>query len=47
VTTVIDDLKAREKRGLTKEQKEELVCAVKVKEWLDTGVDIRSGLSWC
>lgn len=37
----VDDLKAKEKRGLTKEQKEELVCAQKVKDFLDTGVDVR------
>ena len=41
LTSFIDDLKAREKRGLTKDQKEELACAQKVKDFLDTGVDVR------
>lgn len=41
LTSFIEDLKAKEKRGLTKDQKEELACAQKVKDFLDTGVDVR------
>lgn len=41
LTNFIDDLKSKEKRGLTKEQKEDLVCAQKVKDFLETGVDVR------
>lgn len=41
LTNLLDELKVKEKRGLTKEQKEEMACATKVKEFLETGVDIR------
>ena len=38
----VDDLKAKEKRGLSKEQKEELGCAEKVRDFVQTGTDVRS-----
>jgi hypothetical protein len=41
LTNLIDELKVKEKRGLTKEQKEELACATHVKEFVETGVDVR------
>lgn len=47
LTNFIDDLKAREKRGLTKDQKEDLACAQKIKDFLDTGVDVRSAFCPC
>ena len=37
----VDDLKAKEKRGLSKEQKEELACAEKVRDFVQTGTDVR------
>lgn len=36
-----ESVKALEKRGLSKEQKEELVICQKVLEWLESGKDIR------
>jgi hypothetical protein len=41
ITNVLDELNARVKRGLTKEQKEDMAIAEKVKEWLESGKDIR------
>ena len=37
----IADLRSKEKRGLTKEQKEELASAEKVEAWLKEGKDVR------
>ena len=37
----IEGLKRFEKKGLTKEQKEELAIAERVLEWLQSGKDIR------
>lgn len=37
----IEGLKKFEKKGLTKEQKEELAIAERVLEWLEAGKDIR------
>lgn len=37
----IEGLKKFEKKGLTKEQKEELAIAERVLEWLQSGKDIR------
>ena len=37
----VDDPKAKEKRGLSKEQKEELACAEKVRDFVQTGTDVR------
>ena len=45
LNTFIDDLKAKEKRGLTKDQKEDLAAAQKVKDFVETGVDVRSASS--
>ena len=36
-----DGVKAMEKRGLSKEQKEELVICQKVLDWLQSGKDVR------
>lgn len=41
IQNIIDDLNSKVKRGLTKEQKEDLATAEKVKEWLDSGKDVR------
>ena len=41
VTKQFEAVKALEKRGLSKEQKEELVICQKVLEWLNSGKDIR------
>ena len=38
---VVEDLRAREKKGLTKDQKEELATALKVTEWVEGGTDVR------
>ncbi|KAK9806229.1 hypothetical protein WJX72_006384 [[Myrmecia] bisecta] len=43
VSNIIKDIEAMVKRGLTKEQKEDLACAQKVLEWLEAGKDIRFG----
>jgi len=44
VDAVIADLRAKEKRpAFTKDQKEELAAADKVKEWLAAGKDVRFG----
>ena len=37
----LDGVKALEKRGLSKEQKEELVICQKVLDWLQSGKDVR------
>ena len=37
----LDDLKAREKRGLTKDQKEDMAIAAKIDEWLKDDHDVR------
>ena len=37
----LDGVKALEKRGFTKEQKEELVICQKVLDWLNSGKDAR------
>lgn len=37
----LDGVKALEKRGFTKEQKEELVICQKVLDWLNSGKDVR------
>ena len=37
----VDDLKAKEKRGFSKEQKEELACAEKVRDFVLSGTDVR------
>lgn len=37
----LDGVKALEKRGLSKEQKEELVICQKVLDWLESGKDVR------
>ena len=37
----LDSVKAMEKRGLSKEQKEELVICQKVLDWLQSGKDVR------
>ena len=37
----MDDLKAKEKRGFSKEQKEELACAEKVRDFVLEGKDVR------
>ncbi len=37
----VDDLKAKEKRGFSKEQKEELACAEKVRDFVQSGTDVR------
>jgi hypothetical protein len=37
----VDDLKAKEKRGFSKEQKEELACAEKVRDFVLEGKDVR------
>jgi len=37
----VDDLKAKEKRGFSKEQKEELACAEKVRDFVQGGTDVR------
>ncbi|DBA72887.1 hypothetical protein WJX79_005798 [Trebouxia sp. C0005] len=39
----LDGVKAMEKRGLSKEQKEELVICQKVLDWLQSGKDVRFG----
>lgn len=39
----LDGVKALEKRGLSKEQKEELVICQKVLDWLQSGKDVRFG----
>ena len=41
VTKQLDSVKALEKRGHSKEQKEELVICQKVLDWLESGKDIR------
>lgn len=41
VQAVLDDLAAKEKRGLTKDQKEEREHAAKILEFLQTGTDVR------
>ena len=41
VTKQFESVKAVEKRGLSKEQKEELVICQKVLDWLNSGKDIR------
>ena len=38
---VVEDLRAKEKKGLTKDQKEELAIALKVTEWVEGGTDVR------
>ncbi len=40
----VDDLKAKEKRGFSKEQKEELASAEKVRDFVLDGRDIRCAL---
>ncbi len=37
----LDGVKSLEKRGLSKEQKEELVICQKVLDWLQSGKDVR------
>ena len=37
----VDDLKAKEKRGFSKEQKEELASAEKVRDFVLEGKDVR------
>ena len=41
MTKQFEAVKAMEKRGLSKEQKEELVICQKVLDWLNSGKDIR------
>ena len=43
----LEGVKAQEKRGLSKEQKEELVICQKVLDWLESGKDVRSALLHC
>ena len=38
---VVEELRAKEKKGLTKDQKEELAIALKVTEWVEGGTDVR------
>ena len=40
----LESVKAQEKRGLSKEQKEELVICQKILDWLESGKDVRSAL---
>ena len=42
VSNHLEDVKAQEKRGLSKEQKEELVICQKALDWLQSGKDVRS-----
>lgn len=41
VNAVVEELKAREKRGLTKDQKEELAIAEKIRDFVEGGTDVR------
>jgi hypothetical protein len=45
LTNVVEDLRAREKRGLTKDQKEELGIAEKIQAWVEAGTDVRRATS--
>ena len=38
---VVEELKAKEKRGLTKDQKEELATAEKIRDFVEAGTDVR------
>ena len=41
LNAVVEELKAKEKRGLTKDQKEELATAEKMRDFVEAGTDVR------